>query len=367
MIADILKLSSLVIVISNCTGCGRSGPNEVWSTKNEPMLGAADSSATIAVESLPQVTDPAALRQQALALLLKTADSTNPMLRANAIEALHYAPDQLGPILQSALGDANRGVRFVAAMSVGELKLKKLAPLLEPLLHDESQSVQAAAIYGLRRCGRRVDLNPLAQMLRSDDPEVKGNAALVLGELGEPTAISMLRQSVGRGMRLAAPARRRVVELQLAEAMVKLGAHNQIDVIRAALFATADEGEFVVLACQMCGELQDGGVLQDLINMVNRSGKMKRPPEIRLAAVQAIAEIDPSRVPGDLAQAYSGSQYADLRAQAAHALGAMGRPRGASSGNPAAVLPYLARLLEDESPAVQIAAAGAILRVGRAA
>jgi HEAT repeat protein len=229
-------------------------------------------------------------------------------------------------------------------------------------LHDESESVQAAAIYALHRCERRVDLNPLASMLQSEDPEVKGNAALVLGELGEPTAIGMLLDSVGKGIRRTAAARRKVVELQLAEAMVKLGAANQIDVIRAALFAPAEEGELVALACQMCGELHDVGALADLLNLVNRTGRQRRPPEIRLAALQAIGEIDPSRAATEVAVGYTGSAHADLRAQAAHCLGVIGRA-SVSSGNAATVLPYLAKLMDDPSPIVQIAAAGAILRV----
>ncbi|MCI0363655.1 MAG: HEAT repeat domain-containing protein [Phycisphaerales bacterium] len=355
-----------VLAAAALGGCKSAPTNEVWTTKNESMLGAsaeiAEANTAIPSRDLPEVDDPAALRLQAIEHLKLAADSPNPQVRANALEALEYAPDQLEPSVQRALGDENRGIRFVAAMTAGKLKLRNLAPLIEPLLHDESESVQAAAIYALHRCDRQVDLNPLASMLQSEDPEVKGNAALVLGELGEPTAIGMLRDSVGKGIRRTAAARRKVVELQLAEAMVKLGASNQIDVIRAALFAPAEEGELVALACQMCGELRDVGALADLLNLVNRTGRLRRPPEIRLAALQAIGEIDPVRAPVEVAVAHTGSAHADLRGQAAHCLGAIGR-YGGGSGNAATLLPYLAKMMEDQSPLVQIAAARAILRV----
>jgi HEAT repeat protein len=330
-------------------------------TGDVPRLHSAEDSNSAArlVEIGPSAMS-AEVREAAISLLLKASESTNPLLRANAIEALHPAPDQIEPVVQRGLADENRGVRFVAAMSVGKLKLERLAPLLEPLLHDESQSVQAAAIYGLRCCRRKADLNPLAAMLLGDDPEVKGNAALVLGELGDPTAIAMLRGAVGKGMLRATPGRRKVVELQIAESMVKLGAVDQIDAIRAAMFAPAEEGELAALACQICGDLKDGGVLADLTNLVRRSGKLERPPEIRMAAALAISQIDPSRTPIEVPMAYVGHDRFELRAQAAHTLGGMYASGGAQVS---AVLPTLHKLLNDPNPLVQVSAGGGILRL----
>ena len=351
-------------------GCNSSSGQQVWTTKHESMMGATSdaprlhsaedpNSAARLAETGPS-TMSTEIREAAISLLLKASESTNPLLRANAIEALLPAPDSVEPVLQRGLADENRGVRFVAAMSVGKLKLERLAPLLEPLLHDESQSVQAAAIFGLRSCGRKADLNPLAAMLMGDDPEVKGNAALVLGELGDPTAIAMLRGAIGRTMLRATPGRRKVVELQIAESMVRLGAADQIDAVRAALFAPAEEGELAALACQICGELRDGGVLADLTNLVRRSGKLERPPEIRMAAALAISQIDPSRTPIDVPTTYAGSDRFELRAQAANTLGGMYACGGVPVGT---VLPHLHKLLNDPNPLVQVSAGGGILRI----
>src|SRR5438552_14865349 len=116
-------------------------------------------------------------------------------------------------------------------------------PRRQARLHREAGSVRAAAIYGLRRCGRQTNPTPLAAMLMSDDPEIKGNAALVLGELQDKSAIQVLEHAVGRGLSRVEPARAKIVELQLAEAMVKLGAENQVMPIRAALFAPAEQSE----------------------------------------------------------------------------------------------------------------------------
>jgi HEAT repeat protein len=358
------NFTSLMLIASSfalASGCAKSSGGEMWTTKNEPMssMGTRSDEPTPNMGEALVVQSPDDLRGASISLLLQASESTNALLRANSIEALHHAPGEIEAVVQRGLGDPNRAVRFVAAMTVGELRLKNLTNLLSPLIHDESQSVQAAAIYGLRRCGTKADLNPLSAMLRGEDPEVKGNAALVLGELGDPTAIAMLRDSIGRGLRRTPPARRKIVELQVAEAMVKLGAVGQVDVIRAALFAPAEEGELAALACQMCGSVKDGGALPDLQNLVRRSGRFARPPEVRMAAAQSIAEIDPSRTLFDVPLTFAGSERFELRAQAAHSMGIM---MAASHVQNEAVTTSLAKLLEDSNPLVQVSAAGAILR-----
>jgi HEAT repeat protein len=213
-------------------------------------------------------------------------------------------------------------------------------------------------------------------MLRGDDPEVKGNAAFVLGELGESSAIPMLRRSIGKGLQQASTARRKIVELQLAEAIVKLGAADEIDAIRAALFATPDQAELAALACQMCGTLGDAGALADLLNIVRRTGEFERPPEVRMAAALAIAKIEPGMAPIDVPLRYTTSDRYQVRAQAAQTLAGVAA-RGGNARAEQDTLPegaeidvpvQLARLMADPNPLVQVAAAGGVisLRKGEA-
>ena len=344
-------------------GCASDPNQQVWTTKNQSMLTVRTDTPSLSLGDAPVPSGPAVsaaeLRQPALSILLQAADSPSSLLRANAIEALSAAPETLEPIVQRGLADENRGVRFVSAMSVGKHKFINLAPLLEPLLHDESQSVQAAAMYGLRRCGRPIDLNPLLTMLLADDAEVKGNAALVLGELGDKSAIAVLRSSIGKGLHRATQARRKIVELQIVEAMVKLGATHDLEVIRAALFVPDEEAELAALACQMCGELKDGSAVPDLSNLIHRTGKWERPAEIRMTAAMAIARINPSRILVEVPAGYANSNRPELRAQAAHTMGVM----GGNGKQMLVALSHLSRLLADANPLVQVAAAGSVLRL----
>ena len=345
------------------TGCA-SDNQKVWTTKTESSMAAAASDPSLRIgEQLPvpgTTQDLGELKQAAVELLKQAAESTNPLLRANAIEALQATPEHLPPIVRRGLGDENRAVRFVAAMTVGKLKMQDEVSLLEPLLLDESQSVQAAAMYGLKRCGRQVDLTPLSAMLMSDNPEVKGNAAFVLGEIGEPTAIRLLRHAAGIGLARTEPSRRKVVELQLAEAMVKLGEQKELEVIRAALFAPEEQGELTALACQMCGELGDRGALPNLLDLAMRTGTREQSPEVRMAATAAIAQLEPTKAPLPVHAAHVGSTRFELRAQAAHTIAEVANGRGVPNS---ATLPYLSRLLNDANPLVQVAAAGGMLRV----
>jgi HEAT repeat protein len=244
-------------------------------------------------------------------------------------------------------------VRFVAAMTVGKLKLVDQCDLVEPLLDDEAESVRAAAIYALRRCGREVDPTPLADMLFATDPEVKGNAVLVLGELGDASAIPMLKQAVRHHAERISMARARIIELQIAEALVKLGDDSGLEAIRAALFTPPEQGELSALACLMCGRLNDQTYLASLREKAIRVGPQQEPAEIRLAATLAVAQLDWTRAPFEVAVAYTDSTHYTIRAQAAAVLG---------WSRDAVVLARVGRLLDDPNPLVQVAAAGAVLQ-----
>jgi HEAT repeat protein len=150
-------------------------------------------------------------------------------------------------------------------------------------------------------------------------------------------------------------ARERIVDLQIAEAMVRLGADEELEAIRAALFAPDERGELTVLACQMLGRLDDRAYGATLYDIAVRTGPPdEKAAEIRLAAVEALARMEPTRAPSDVPMGFLSSERPEVRAQAAATMGWIGDP---------SVLPALAAVLDDGNPYVQAAAAGAILRV----
>ncbi len=328
---------------------------EPWSTKSQSRLtGQLETPPTLHVEPSREPVESAALNETALALLLQAAASNNALLRANALEGMQYAPENLEPLVARGVVDPNRGVRFVAAMTIGEFGMQQMADQLEPLLDDESRSVQAAAIFGLKACGRPADLSPLASMIVSDDPEVRGNAAMVLGELGNPSAVPMIRRAVGRGMKRVSAARVKMVDLQLAEALVKLGEEREIEVIRAALFSAPEQGEITALACMICGRLNDERAGPNLVRLALQTGQFQQPAEIRMAAVWALAHISPAEASIEVPMSFVTSPQFQLRLQAALTLGEIGDP---------ASLATLGTMMGDDNPLVQVAAASAVLQI----
>lgn len=304
------------------------------------------------VEPAPPV-DPG---QRAIDILEAAIRTDWPLLRANALEAMSADPARLRAAVMASLNDPNLGVRFVATMLVGTADLCDLAPLVEPLLEDPSDSVRAAAIYALATCSDPVNPTPLAAMVASDNPEVRANAYVVLGLLGEPSAIPLIRSGIGQGMGLVDPVRARLVDLQGAAALVRLGDEREIEPIRAALFAPTEQAELTALAIQLVSRLHDEGARQMLVRLVEAPSRESRPPEIRLAAAEAIAVLG-AREPEPflrLAGEYVDSPRAEIRAQVASLLGEVADP---------AAQTLLSNLMADPDPVVRVAAAGSWLNL----
>ena len=290
--------------------------------------------------------------------ILKAASRTEwPLLRANALEAISSDREALQPMVMASLNDDNRGVRFVATMLVGREKLCEIRPLIETLLEDPSDSVRAAAIFALSACDDAVNPSPLAEMVASSNPEVRGNAYVVLGLLGEASAIPLIRSGLGQGLGLVDPVRVRLVDLQGAAALVRLGDEREIEPIRAALFAPTEQAEITALAIQLVSQLHDEGARQMLVRLVEAPMREARPPEIRLAAAEAIAVLG-AREPAPLirlANEYIESPRSEIRAQVASLLGEV---------NDATARALLSDLMRDPDPIVRVAAAGSTLKLG---
>lgn len=334
------------VLLAGAGGCSSSAEN----SGAEPFASASLVS--------PGMVDRASIREvheRAVNILTQASESTEPLFRANAIEALEASPADLEKAARLGLVDPNRGVRFVSAMAIGRKRLTTIVHLVDPLTRDEALSVRAAALFALHACGRKVDLSPLATMLESTDAEVRGNAALVLGELGEPSAAEMVRQALHKPMPLANPARVRIVELQMAETLVRLGDEKEIEPIRAAMLAPGDQSELTALACQMAGRLKDEHSRPILMSMLDPASTKKRPAEVRLAAAAALGQMG-SSVPEVLAViaplAEESSPF--IRAQAAVTLGLLGGEKP---------LDMLSGMLGDSNPLVQISAARGVIEI----
>lgn len=305
--------------------------------------------------------DPAAvtdLKDRATELLLRLAADPSPQIRANAIEALLETPGKLEPEAAKGLIDPNPGVRSTAAMMIGRAQLASQVAGLTPLLKDPSAFVRASAMYALARCGQKVDQSPLADLVLSDpSPRIRSHAAFLIGELGEPSAIPLLKEAGKAKLIKSSPSEIRLMQLQIAEAMVKLGVDSEVEVIRAALYPSRPEDlEGVALAVQILGQIRDRGAIDQLIYLTayrdTKGGQM--PAEVRLGAAIALARMGLDQGTF-IADEYAGSPIPVLRAQAAFVYGQVGRSEN---------LPKLEKMMADPEGLIRVSAAGGILRAG---
>lgn len=282
--------------------------------------------------------------QRAIDIVLASARSDSAAIRANAIEAIQHRPERALPLIQLGLEDRNPAVRFVALVTAGKLRISAVEDAARRLLEDPNDSVKAAAIFALHRIGAPVDISPLAGLLARPDATTRGNVAMLLGQMGEPSAANMLVDLGGLTIPRESPARLALVRLQVAEAVVQLGDESGMAAIRAAMFSEFDEVR--VLAVMMVGRLKDRRAQTTLGQMLTQN-----PQELALAAAGSLAQLG---MDNGLSVALNASQSptSTLRSQAAFVL------RQFSSADAARAL---VRLLDDPDPAVRIAAAAAVL------
>jgi HEAT repeat protein len=361
LIASSVSAAVLLVLVAGCNknrqaypAMGQAGPHAILETPG------FDPKDPIAVSGL---------RERAITTIEEAANSKDAQIRANAVEAASLAPDRLKKVIDNALDDRNPGVRTVAAMAVGKVRLSKSVPRVRPLVSDQSPYVKSAAIFALARCEAEVDRTPLAGMLLHDPSlRVRSHVAFIFGELGDPSALPLLRQSISEhtgGMR---PEQVKLFELQVAEAMVKLGDRAQCGFIQAALHPShPEELESIALAAQLIGEVQDSSAAAQLVTLADYrevangdrkhpSGKKMRtyPPEVRLAAAGALSSLGiKGTAAPKIAEEYASSTSAPIRSQAAFVYGRIGGVEH---------LGTLDAMMGDPESGVRVAAAAAVLR-----
>lgn len=319
------------------------------------------------------------LRADAVRIVQVMARDQDPFLRANAIEAMQSVPDRALPVAQLGLDDEHPAVRFTALVTIGKMRLRELGPAAVRALNDPDDSVRAAAMFAARRCGQEVDISELADMLASPDPSVRGNVVMLLGMMGDPSALPMIAAmaQVPMPSQRVDNLRRTIVRVQFAEAQVLLGDPEAISPLRAAVYSEFDEVR--VLAVTMLGRLQDASAETALMVMLD--GR-EQPIELKLAAAEAVSHIGGRAAikqlldkTGFVLQA-CGSDNPVLRSQAVITAGALDSARQRvyrqllPSDPPAiwrlfedqSMVDAMARLMADAHPQVRLSAAAAVLR-----
>jgi HEAT repeat protein len=303
------------------------------------------------------VRDWTTFREAAIAELEILLTHPQPEIRANATEGLLGAPSRLKPRLGSLLTDRSAGVRAVAAVAVGDGRIDEWIPTVRAMTADPSPYVRASAIYALAVNDVQVNQTPLATMLLTDsNTRVRAHAASLLGKMGNASALPLLREAASVPTPRAGQNQWRLLDLQIAEAMVRLNDESRLDAIRSALYQTrAEDIEVAMVAAQILAELNDRASISAMINLAAQRDPAgnSMPLEVQLGVASALSRMGSLPNEGLLIESAQSSE-AQIRAFAAHALAGSASPEG---------LAALGSLLSDPAVSVRVAAASAVLRM----
>lgn len=167
-------------------------------------------------------------------------DKGHEGLAVNALIRLCKAnSDVVSPELQAP----NDAVRRVAATLVGEAQLFSLGAELEPLIHDEVETVRAAAVRSMGYLGNPAHLEAIGAATHDPSTSVRREALRALGELGDPRALPWLLEGLNDTADLADVA---------AESAMALGPVG----VQALIDTGETEGPGPVAAALMMAELR---------------------------------------------------------------------------------------------------------------
>jgi len=282
------------------------------------------------------------LPEQAKIEIDRALRSDDPVIRAHAIEAVQDTlADEKSAEVQAAIKDPDPMVRFAAIMAAGKLQLADAKPDLLQLVDDPQPVVRVASVYALHRLGDYRYSKELERYSEDPLPQVRGNTALVLGLLGEPSAINILKPMLHDA--------NMAVSLQVAEAMWRLGNEEGRDRL-IAVTLNINPG-YQMVAMLALGAPRDVRVRAHI-----RANLTSDYIEVALVAARVMGQLQSDEGYG---VAINGAKSSDARQRslAALAFGAIGRNDAQE---------YLEKLLKDSNQDVRIAAATAILELKQA-
>ena len=227
-----------------------------------------------AMKNVPLDETLRASAQQELAAALHSSD---PEVRAHAIEAVRQTSGvkQSGDIL-AALDDPAPLVRYAACLAAGELQLREAHEKLLQFADDKDAAVRVVARYALHRIGDTRLSHDLENLSRDPQPQVRGTTAMVLGMLGDPTALKVLK-----GVRLDSSA---PVRQQAAEAMWRLGSEQGLrDLVGWSVSRYPDDEMIGLLGLAVT---HNRNVIEHI-----RGGLTTDWPEVNLVAARAMGML----------------------------------------------------------------------------
>ncbi len=226
--------------------------------------------------------DPQRAYFDARATLRQAAEDPDPKVRTNALEALAQTEGPAaGAIMMQSLRDEREPVRFAAALAIGDVRYGPAKPILLTMIKESAShpKLMCSLIYALHRLGDDTYTGELGSMLHHKDKWVRATTAMIMGRIGEPSAIEPLkyRQRMDHDP---------VVILQIVEALARLG--DNIAAVRLEAYARSRKYEDSIIAIKALGLVANPRSALMLRRLMN---DRRAEPAMRVVAAESLARM----------------------------------------------------------------------------
>lgn len=271
--------------------------------------------------------------------LLRASRDESPKIRASAAQSLGFLENMRAlPELTRALTDQDSWVRYYAARSLGRIGSPEAIDALACIVHsDPANQVRIAAADALGSIGGARVVSVLAPLVDSEDRDVARAGLKALGAVGHPDAIHPILEA----LQSPDPARR-------SDAVTALTARQDEAAVQALERTAAEDADPGVSETAI---VQLAVIATPL--SVEALIRLAAARHLRDAAIGALARLNPAHI-DRLASALNHPD-AEVRRAVVEAVSRMKHPRASE---------LLGRALEDEAPAVRLAAVFALKRMG---
>jgi len=299
---------------------------------------------------LPGGTNLEQLQPQAVHIIEQALDSTNPIIRANAIETVAVTRQmQLMPKVQRMLGDDYVPVRFAAALAIGDTEYYLAKNMLQRLTQVADENTKIAAAYALYKLGYKQYLEPIRQAATSQDQTVRANAVMLLGKAGDQSVLKLLYWAKDDDD--SEPK----VRYQAAESIAELGDTEIVPKLWTLLVSKFVENK--IIGIRAMGALGTAQAKEALLTKLDDDIL-----EVRLTAAEQLAALGDNSGEQIVLSVFEEHLTAGLdeagreriMVLTALAIGRLGTPK---------TIHYLPELIKDDSALVRLAAARAVLQI----
>ncbi|OHB56903.1 MAG: hypothetical protein A2173_00460 [Planctomycetes bacterium RBG_13_44_8b] len=271
--------------------------------------------------------------------------SPDGRIRANAIEVVSAGrQDTFLPKIVELLGDPVVPVRFAAAVAIGDIQYEKAKKQLRQLLNDPDLNVQIATAYALCKTGQMQYLPVIEKVADAEDQTVKANAAWLLGKLKSAKSLALLyrlKDSKDSSNSVA---------FNATEAIARIGDEKIYTKIWAMLISVYADDRY--MGIRAMGALGGSKGANAILTMLEDD-----VIEVRLTAAEQLGALGDTSGELVVLEYLTGSQRQEkivaerCNTLAALAIGQIGTEKLAAE---------LPKLLKNDSPAVQLAAAKSV-------